>query len=111
VPVVSIPTKTIFDWDSLYEVFLEIFRFPYGLRGMDGWIDYMSSADDPEDGVIPTELIAGPGDVLTLQIEDAGDFASRCPEQYEALIDCSAFVNWRRIEIGERPIIALSFIK
>jgi hypothetical protein len=71
----------------------------------------MSSADDPEDGFIPPEFIARPGDVLALQLEDAAGFAERCPEQYEALIDCSAFVNWRRIEAGERPIIALSFNK
>jgi hypothetical protein len=26
-------------------------------------------------------------------------------------VDCSAFVNWRRIEVGQRPILALSFYK
>jgi len=111
VPVVSIPTRRIHDWDSFYEVFVELFRFPYGLRGMDGWIDYMSSADSVEDGMIDPSKIAAPGGVLTLQLDDAADFAARCPEQYAALVECSAFVNWRRIEVGERPILALSFNK
>ena len=56
-------------------------------------------------------LVAGAGDVLTLQVEDAADFAARCPAQYAAIIECSAFVNWRRIEVGERPTLALSFNK
>jgi hypothetical protein len=109
VPVVSIPCGKIEDWESFYAVFMEVFRFPHGLGSMDGWIDYMSSADASEDGFIPTEFIAGPGDVLTLQLQDVAGFAERCPEQYAALVECSAFVNWRRIEQGERAILALSF--
>jgi hypothetical protein len=54
-------------------------------------------------------VIAGPGDVLTLQLEAAKDFATRCPELYHAVLVCSAFVNWRRIAPGQRRIIALSF--
>ena len=110
-PVATIPCGHIRDWDTFYGVFMEIFRFPHGLKGMDGWIDYMSSADSPEDEFIPPEFIAAPGDVLTLQLDDVAEFAERCPEQYAALVECSAFVNWRRIEIGERPILALSFNK
>ncbi len=87
------------------------FSVPYGLQGMDGWIDYMSSSDSVEDAMMDVSLVARPGDVLTLQLEDAAGFAARCPEQYEALVDCSAFVNWRRLEVGERPILALAFNK
>lgn len=46
---------------------------------MDGWIDYISSADDAEDAMTAPELTAGPGDVLTLPLEDAAGFAGRCP--------------------------------
>ncbi len=49
------------------------------------------------------------GDVLTLQLDEGRAFAERCPEQYQALIECAAFVNWRRIDMGFRPILALSF--
>jgi hypothetical protein len=97
--------------ETFYAVFQEVFRFPYGLSGMDGWIDYMSSVDDPEDGFIPPEYLAGPGEVLTLRLEEAREFAARCPEQYDALTDCAGFVNWRRMERGERPILALAFNK
>jgi hypothetical protein len=30
-------------------------------------------------------------------------------EQYDAIVECSAFVNWRRIERGLPPVLALSF--
>jgi hypothetical protein len=54
-------------------------------------------------------IVVLPGDVLTLQLDEGRVFAQRCPEQYAALIECAAFVNWRRIETGARPIVTLSF--
>ena len=49
----------------------------------------------------------GPGDVLTLQ--NCKDFRKRCPEIHQALIDAAAFVNWRRIQLRERPILAVAY--
>lgn len=74
---------------------------------MDGWIDCMTSLDDPSDGM--TTIHADPGGVVTLQLENVKDFRQRCPELYAKIIECSAFVNWRRIENGEQPVLALSF--
>ena len=54
-------------------------------------------------------VVVEPGDVITLQLDEGRAFAERCPDQYAALIECAAFVNWRRIEVGERSILALSF--
>jgi len=76
---------------------------------MNAWIDCLSYVDNPEAGM--TTIIVGAGDVLTLQLNVIDEFADRCPEQYAALIECAAFVNWRRIEVGERPIITLAFHK
>jgi len=47
--------------------------------------------------------------VVTLLLEHAGDFAHRCPEQYAAIVECSAFVNLRRVEHGQPPVLALAF--
>jgi hypothetical protein len=44
-------------------------------------------------------------------VDGVDDLESQCPEQYEALVECSAFVNWRRVESGEPAIIALSFYR
>jgi hypothetical protein len=48
-----------------------------------------------------------PGGLIVLAIDGASDFRKCCPEQYDALIEGSAFVNFRRMEIGETPVIAL----
>jgi hypothetical protein len=108
--VVSIPTARITDWSSFHDLFAELLGFPdyYG-RNMDAWIDCLTHADEPEAGMVSAPL--GDDEVLTLQLEDAGDFAARCPEQYAAVVECSAFVNWRRLEQRRRPIVALSFFK
>ena len=108
--VVKLDTRRIVDWDSFHEVFSEVFGFPdfYG-RNMNAWIDCMSYLDDPPAGM--TSVHVSPGDLLVLQLEDVDSFARRCAEQYEAIIECTAFVNWRRIEQGEMAVLALSFHK
>lgn len=107
VPIVDIPVSGIVDWDTFHDVFGAALGFPsfYG-RNMDAWIDCLTYRDE-DDGL--ASVVVAPGDVLTLQLDEGRTFARRCPEQYTALIECAAFVNWRRIEAGDRPILALSF--
>jgi RNAse (barnase) inhibitor barstar len=95
----------IIDWDTFHETFARTLGFPsfYG-RNMDAWIDCLTYEDD---GL--TAFPVPPGQVLTLELVDCRDFRARCPEIYAALVDCAAFVNWRRIEVGDRPILALSY--
>lgn len=106
--LVRIDTQAITDWASFHHVFAEVLGFPelYG-RNMDAWIDCISSLDAPTAGM--TRLHVQPGEVLTLQLDHVRDFAVRCPEQYTAAIECSAFVNWRRAEAGEPSLVALAF--
>lgn len=108
--LIRLDTHRIIDWGTFHDAFAEAFGFPgfYG-RNMDAWIDCMTYLDDPTDSM--TAIPAPPGGVVTLQLEHVEDFARRCPEQFEALIDCAAFVNWRRIELGEDAMIALSYRK
>lgn len=59
---------------------------------------------------MPTTACCAPvlkGELLTLRLDKAADFAARCPEQYAALIDGAAFVNYRRMEKGEQPVLSL----
>jgi RNAse (barnase) inhibitor barstar len=104
--VVIVPVDRIADWDSFHSVFKETLGFPdfYG-RNMDAWIDCMTYVDDPPSGM--TAIFVSKGDLLTLRIDNASDFQKRCPEQYAALIECTAFVNYRRTEVGEAPILSL----
>jgi len=107
VPVIEIPTSRIVDWDSFHDVWSEVLGFPdfYG-RNLDAWIDCLTSVD--EDGGM-TGLVVAAGDVLTLRLEEGKAFRDRCPNLYGAIIECAAFVNWRRLEVGERAIIAVAF--
>ena len=104
--VVNIPTARIVDWESFHDVFDETLGFPgyYG-RNMNAWIDCLTYSDDAESGMIADPIACG--DLLALLLSDVTDFKHRCPEQFDALIECTAFVNYRRREVGDGPVIAL----
>lgn len=107
-PIVSLDCDRIQDWVSFHTEFACVFGFPdfYG-KNMDAWIDCMTSLDAAEDEM--STIHCEPGTVLTLSLENMGSFKDRCPEQYNALVECAAFVNWRRIETGSASVLALSF--
>lgn len=104
--LIDVPVKRIVDWTTFHEVFAEVLGFPafYG-RNMNAWIDCMTDADDPDTGMVRVAVAAG--QLMTLQINDADHFAKRCPEQFTALIECTAFVNFRRVETGGTPVLSL----
>ena len=106
--VIRVDTRLIRDWKSFHAYFKELLGFPdsYGAN-MDAWIDCMSSLDSPDHGM--TRVHVQPPEVLVLHLEDATDLKSRCPEILDALTECAAFVNYRRIELGESAVLALSF--
>lgn len=100
--VVKLDTRGIRDWDTFHDVFQNAFGFPayYG-RNMSAWTDCMTNLDSEMSAVR-----VRPGEMLVLQLEDVADFAERCPEQYKAIVECGAFVNWRRLEIGHGAVLA-----
>jgi hypothetical protein len=104
--VVTIPVEEIIDWNSFHDVFQRSLGFPefYG-RNMNAWIDCMTDLDAPNHGM--TTVHVPPGEILILRIDHPFEFKVRCLEQYEALLECSAFVNFRRVEVGELPVLAL----
>jgi len=108
--VVKIDTGRITDWPTFHAVFAEMLGFPdfYG-RNLDAWIDCMSYLDDPSAGMSSVHVAAG--EVLVLQLDDVDGFSKRCPDQYQAIIESSAFVNWRRIDTGQAAVLTLSFYK
>ncbi len=102
---VQIDASYIVDWPSFYDTFAKAFGFPefFG-RNMDAWIDCMTNLDEKFNAVQ-----VEPGDLVCISLEGAADFKARCPDQYEAFVECAAFVNWRRIEVGEPPVLVVSF--
>jgi hypothetical protein len=106
--VVKVPVAEIHDWESFHTVIARTLGFPgfYG-RNMNSWIDCMSSLDEPGEGMISVHVPEGGW--LVLDLGECTDFAQRCPEQYEAILDGVGFVNHRRMSAGEEPILTLSF--
>jgi RNAse (barnase) inhibitor barstar len=108
--IVKLDTRGIHDWKTFHDMFARAFGFPnfYG-RNMNAWIDCMTSLDDPAAQM--TKVHVSSGNVVVLELEHVDDFARRCPQQYAAVVECAAFVNWRRIDIGDPPVLVLSFHK
>ncbi len=106
--LVSVDCAKIRDWNSFHDEFAGTFGFPdfYG-RNMNAWIDCMTSLDDPKAGM--TFVHAAEGHVLTLQLENVKPFREQHPDMYSAIVECAAFVNWRRLEVGEPAVLAVSF--
>ena len=104
---VRIDASQILDAATFHSVFSRAFGFPkfYG-RNMDAWVDCMTCLDDPASDLSTVHV--RPGHVLSLVVENAGDFKARCPKEFAALVECAAFVNWRRIEKGSPPVLALA---
>jgi RNAse (barnase) inhibitor barstar len=102
--IVSVDCRRIGDWSSFHDVFAEAFGFPdfYG-RNMDAWIDCMSSLDQTFSAVE-----VAPDQIVTLLLEEAKLLKENQPEILEAILELSAFVNWRRMEMGDPPILIVS---
>lgn len=103
-PIVHIDCKRIRNVSSFHEVFAEALGFPgfYG-RNMSAWIDCMSSLDSPGHGM--TSVHCSPPEVLTLALDNAHLMPL---ELFQQILDSAAFVNWRRMEQGEPPVLAVS---
>lgn len=104
---VTLNGAAIKDEQSFHAEFQGALGFPefYG-RNMDAWVDCMGYVDDPSAGM--SSVCIRPGEVLVLCIENADEFKQRCPDLWHSFLECTAFVNWRRIERGEPAILSVS---
>jgi RNAse (barnase) inhibitor barstar len=106
--MIRIDAAKINDWPSFHDAFADTFGFPgyYG-RNMDAWIDCMSHLDDLSAEM--TAVHTAPGVALTLIVDNAADFKRRCPEQFQSLLECVGFINWRRAARDQPALMALAF--
>jgi hypothetical protein len=102
----SINADEIVDEDALHDVFARALGFPafYG-RNWNAWIDCMSCLDEPECGM--SKITVAKGNLLTLRVVNTESFRKRLPSIFSAFIECAAFVNYRRTERGDNPVLAL----
>ncbi len=101
-------TESITDWQSFHEVCRKAFGFPdfYGMN-MDAWIDCMSYLN--EDAGM-TRFHLAEGEMLHIELSATESFNHRLPEIFDALVECSAFVNQRYVEDGKVSVLSLVFL-
>ncbi|WP_223789920.1 barstar family protein [Marinicella meishanensis] len=94
---INIDGSKITGWESFHDTFYEEMHFPgyYG-RNMDAWIDCVSE-------------IVGDNGLLLLNISGIKGLKKNAPEIYESINECSAFVNYRFLEMGDKAALALSY--
>ena len=92
--VFKINGKKITDWNSFHSEFKSILNFPdyYG-ENMDAWIDCVD------------DLTENP---TLLEIENGKFLKEKKPELLNAILECGAFVNYRKIEQGEKPTLIIA---
>ena len=109
-PTIRLDTGKIKDWDTFHDVFTEVFGFPdFYERTMKSWVECMTWLDQPKEKL--TKIHATDGGVVVLQLDHVTDFSRRCPEQYAAIVENAAYVNFRRGQADEKPVLALAFFK
>jgi len=106
--IVELDGDCMTSWQLFHAVFAKEFGFPsfYG-ENMDAWVDCMSDLDAPDSGM--SKIHVAKGSVLTMQISNAKKMKKKAPEIWDAINECAAFVNWRRIEQGDPTILSLSY--
>ncbi|WP_258101704.1 barstar family protein [Marinoscillum pacificum] len=84
----------ITNWKTFHNEFKKQMNFPdyYG-ENMNAWMDCVDELSDA-----PTIIEITKGHLLK----------ERAPEQLEAIFECSAFVNYRKIEQGKHPTLMIS---
>jgi len=106
--VIRIDARRLTDAVALHNVLSETFGFPatYG-KNLDALVDCLTHLDDLKAGMSRVQVL--PGEVAVLMLENTAGLSKKAAEQVRAIVDAVAFVNWRRLENGERPVLALAY--
>jgi hypothetical protein len=106
--IIRIDARRLTDSAGLHAAVKEAFGFPdwYG-NNLDALNDCLTHLDDPESGMSRVQLF--PGEVGLLVVEHAGDAGKPASAHLKELVDAVAFVNWRRLEQGQRPVLAVAY--
>ncbi|MFC0604736.1 barstar family protein [Winogradskyella pulchriflava] len=97
--IFNINGKKIKDWKSFHSVFKKELNFPdyYG-ENMDAWIDCV---DDLTDNT---------KEPIAIHINNGQLIKDNNPDILEAILECSAFVNYRKISNGDQPNLLVSLV-
>ena len=93
---------------GLHAALDEAFGFgpSYG-KNLDALVDCLTHLDDPAAGLSRVQVF--PGQVVLLVIEHTHGAGKPAATQVKALADVAAFVNWRRLEAKQPPVVAVAY--
>jgi len=94
-------------WDVFHDQCADALGFPpfYG-RNMNAWIDCLTYVREG-DGM--SRFVLGPEEPLVIELSGTKVLKSQLPEIVDALVECTAAVNTRQVEMGEQPALHLLF--
>jgi hypothetical protein len=105
--IIRIDARRLTDSAGLHAALNEAFGFPddYG-KNLDALVDCLTYLDDPKTGMSRVQLF--PGQVALLVLDHA-DAKGKQSAQLQSLLDAIAFVNWRRLEQAQPPVLAVAY--
>jgi Barstar (barnase inhibitor) len=108
--IIRIDARRLTDAAGLHAAMSEAFGFPdsYG-KNLDALVDCLTYLDDPKSGMSRVQVF--PGEVALLVLEYLDGKNKKQMAQVEALVDAVAFVNWRRLEKSQAPVLALAYAR
>lgn len=108
--MVRINANVIVDELSLHGEFASAMGFPrFHGENWNAWIDCMSHLTSPEAEMTAFHL--APDEELRVDLVGGASFQQRCPELFEALVDCTRSVNRRFADHGERARVTIQLVE
>lgn len=106
--IIRIDVRRLVDAASLHTALNEAFGFlgEYG-KNLDALVDCLTHLDAPKAGMSHAHV--RPGEVALLVLDHIGVKGIQAQSQVSLLLDTIAFVNWRRLEKGQSPVLAVAY--
>jgi hypothetical protein len=106
--LIRIDSRRLTDAAGLHAALDEAFGFAPGYgKNLDALVDCLTHLDDPRTSLSRVQVF--PGQVALLVIEHAQGMGKQAAAQVKALVDAVAFVNWRRLETKQPPVLAVAY--
>jgi hypothetical protein len=106
--VIHIDARRLTDATALHAAVSEAFGFPHSYgNNLDAMVDCLTHLDDPKAGMSRVHVL--PGQVILLAVEHTAGASKAVIAHVRGLVDAVAFVNWRRFERKQSPVLAVAY--
>jgi hypothetical protein len=106
--VIRIDARRLTDAAGLHATLAEAFGFGPGYgKNLDALVDCLTHLDDPSAAMSRVQVF--PGQIALLVVEHTHGLSKSAATQLKSLADVAAFVNWRRLQSKQPPVVALAY--